>query len=301
MNFSEQPSSKQWAGLKYRGEKFAEVWFKPDGQPLALAFRIPQESFHIPGIGELLTAENLLTAVGVAAEEVESWRREDASASDADGSDSELGSPLPAPPQGVAHLNLYVHLKPPPQAVAPDEGREPAIPEAKWQDLEARWKAVLELEASMDVPRISMEGLRAELEAALRRMLTPDEKVHALNADVAQWNKAKSRVHYALPKVREFIHRSTWATGTPERKRLEELFKSHIRRRKPFAEMDKTAEQLENLLKDWQVLSAHGTSVHQECKGVAVDVQGALRTLQSGAAANAVKQRGATIAKSKFF
>ena len=73
--------------------------------------------------------------------------------------------------------------------------------------------------------------VRAEMEASSRRTLTPDEKVHALNADVAHWNKAKSRVHYALPKVREFIHRSTWAAGALERKKLEELFRSHIRPR----------------------------------------------------------------------
>ena len=300
MNFAEHPPSKQWAALKYRGEKFAEVWFQPEGQPLALTFRIPQGSFQIPGIGELLTAENLLKAVGIAAEEVESWRHEGASPSGTDEPHSEFGNPLP-PPQDVAHLNLYVRLKPPPPAVAPDAGREPEIPEAKWQDLEARWKAILEWEASMDTLRISMEGLRAEMEASSRRMLTPDEKVHALNADVAQWNKAKSRVLYALPKVREFIHRSTWAAGAPERKKLEELFKSHIRPRIPFPRMDEAAEQLDNLLKDRQVLSGHGASVHQECKSVAADVQGALRTLQSNAAANATKQRGATIQKSKFF
>ena len=300
MNFAERPPSTQWADLKYRGEKFAEVWFKPEGQPLALAFRIPQGSFQIPGMGDLLTTENLLKAVGIATEEVESCRQEGASPSGADGSRSELGHPLPPAPPDIAHLNLYVRLKPPPQAVAPDESREPEIPEAKWQDLEARWKAVLELEASMDTLRISMEGLRAELEASLGRMLTPDEKVHALNADVAQWNKAKSRVHYALPKVREFIHRSTWAAGAPERKKLEELFKSHIRPRIPFPQVDKVAEQLEDLLKDRQVLSAHGVSVYQECKSVAADVQGALRTLQSNAAANATKDRGATISKASF-
>ena len=43
-------------------ERFAEVWFKPEGEPLALTFRIPQESFHIPGMGQLLTADNLLKA-----------------------------------------------------------------------------------------------------------------------------------------------------------------------------------------------------------------------------------------------
>ncbi len=301
MNFAERPPSTQWADLKYRGEKFAEVWFKPEDQPFALTFRIPQGSFQIPGIGDLLTTENLLKAVGIATEEVESWRQEGASHSGTDGSCSDLGNPLPPPPQDIVHLNLYVRLKPPPQAAAPDEDREPEIPEAKWQDLEARWKAVLELEASMDTLRISMESLRTEMEASSRRTLTTDEKLHALNADVAQWNKAKSRVLYALPKVREYIHRSTWAAGAPKGRRWRNSSRATFDLGFSFPQVDKVAAQLEDLLKDRQALSAHGTSVFHECKGVAADVQGALRTLQSSAAANATKDRGATIAKSKFF
>ena len=207
MNFSEQPPSKQWATLKYRGEGFAEVWFKPEGEPFALTFRIPPKSFHIPGMGQRLTTENLLKAVGIATEEVESWRHEGASHSGGDGLGSELSRPLSPPPQDVAHLNLYVNLKPPPQAVAHEESRGPEIPEEKWQQLAARWNAILGVEASMDALRMSMEALRAEMEASARKTLTADEKVHALNADVAQWTKAKSRVVFALPKVREFIHR----------------------------------------------------------------------------------------------
>src|SRR5262249_34023387 len=148
-----------------------------------------------------------------------------------DGPDSELGNPLPPPPQDVTHLGLHVTLKPPPQPVAPDESGGPEIPEARWQDLETRWNPILGLEASMGALRMSMEARRAEMEASSRKILTPDEKVHALNADIAQWNKAKSRVLFALPKAKEFIHRATWATGTPERKMLEELFKNHIRPR----------------------------------------------------------------------
>src|SRR5262249_22587048 len=156
-------------------------------------------------------------------------------------------------------------LRPAP-ATAPEESGEPEVPESKWQDLEARWNAILGLEASVDTLRISMESLRSEMEAASRQTLTAEEKVNALNADVAQWNKSKSRVVYALPKVREFIHRSTWATGTPERKRLEEIYKNHIRPRAPFPGMDQVLEQLESLLKDRQVLSAQGVAVYQECK-----------------------------------
>jgi hypothetical protein len=302
VNFSERPPSKQWAALKYGGEQFAEVWFKPEGEPLALTFRIPQGSFQIPGMGQLLTTENLLTAVGIATEEVESWHHEGASLSDVNGSHSELRLPLPPPSPDVPHLNVYVSLKPSPQTVAPDESREPKIPEAKRQELEARWKAILELEASIDTLRISMEGLRTEMETSSRKTLTGEEKVHALNSDVAQWNKAKSRVLYALPKAREFIHRSTWAAGAPERKKLEEFFKHHIRTRTPFPEMDKVADQLDNLLRDRQVLSAHGVMVYQECKSISVEIQGVFRTLQSNAAANALKKkRSENDASSRFF
>ena len=101
MSFAEWPPSKQWAALTYRGEPLAEVWFKPEGEPFALMFRISRESFHIPGMGQRLTAENLLRAVGVATEKVESWRHEGASRSGMNGSHSELGHPLPPPATGA--------------------------------------------------------------------------------------------------------------------------------------------------------------------------------------------------------
>src|SRR5688572_12338699 len=151
VNFSDKPPSKQWAALTYKGEPFAEVWFKPEGEPFALTFRIPRESFHLPGMGQLLTTENLLKAVGIAATEVASWCHEG-------GSPSNLGRPLPPPPQDVPHLNLSVTLKQP-QTVAPNQRCEAEIPEAKWQALEARWNAILGLEASVDTLRISMESL----------------------------------------------------------------------------------------------------------------------------------------------
>jgi hypothetical protein len=295
VNFSEQPPSKQWAALKYRGETIAEVWFKPEGEPFALALRIAEKSFQVPDLDQHLTIEKLLKAVGIATEEVEAWRLEGASHPSTDGLDSEFRRPLSPPPEDVAYLQLHFTLKSPPDAAAPDE-----IPEARWQQLEARWNTILGLEASIETLRMSMESLRSELEAAASKALTADEKVHALNADVAQWNKAKSRVHYALPKAREFIHRSVWAAGTPERKRLGELFKTHVGPRVPFPEMDRLPEQLEYLLKDRQILSAQGVAVYQECKGVSAAVQGALRTVQSNAAANAIKKRGETRARGKF-
>src|SRR5262249_42031236 len=148
---------------------------------------------------------------------------------------------------------------------------------------------------------ISMEGLRTELEGEWNRMLRTEEKQHALAADVVQWNKAKSRVHYALPKAREFIHRATWAKGTPEWKRLEELFKNPMGVPIPVAQLDRVREELEHLRKDRQVLSAQGAAVYQECKTISAEIQAALRRLQSNAAARAVQKKGATGPKGKSF
>jgi hypothetical protein len=178
---------------------------------------------------------------------------------------------------------------------------EPEIPPEKWQALEAVWKTILGLEASIDSSRLSMDGLRTEMETAYKKSLGVEEKLHGLQADVAQWNKAKGRVHYALPKVKEFIHRATWAVAVPERKRLEEIYKNHIEPRIPLPEVDQVREQLEHLQKDRQVLFAQGNAVSQECRGIVGEIQRALSTLQRNAADNARRKRDAKRQKGKHF
>ena len=241
--------------------------------------------------------ENLLKAVGITTEEVESWQDEDVSHSGLNEASTERSRPLSPPLPDVPHLTLCVSLKAP-QSIALDErgepeipeaaitpvpretetatdvGGEPEIPEATWQFLEARWNAILGMEAGVDNLRMSMDGLRSEMEAAARKALPLEVKVNALSADVVQWNKAKSRIHYAVPKVREFIHRATWATGTPERKKLTELFETHIQPRIPFPRIDDMMVQFEGLLKDRQNLYAQGMTVYQECKGICAECQG---------------------------
>jgi hypothetical protein len=137
------------------------------------------------------------------------------------------------------------------------------------------------LEAGVDNLRISMEGLRAEMDAAARKTLPLDVKVNALSADVAQWTKAKGRLHYAAPKAREFIHRATWATGTPERKKLTEFVESHIQPRVPFPRVEEVLAQFEGLLKDRQTLYGQGMAAYQECKSLVAECQAALRTYRA--------------------
>jgi hypothetical protein len=287
VNFSEQAPSKEWAGLKYHGERIADVWFKPEGEPFALTFRIPQTSFQIPDVRQRLTTENLLKAVGLATEDVESCHHGSCE------SLAELGQPLPPPPQDEAHLHVHVRMKAPAQAVDHDSSCTSEIPAEKWQEAEARWNAILGVEAAMDTLRISMESLRSEMDAASRHMLATEEKQHAVSADMAQWTKVRSRLVYALPKLREFIHRATWALGTPERKKLEEFFKSADRSQVSLAELEEVQKQLDGLLKERQVLSTLGATVYQDGKRLTGDVQGALRTLRSNSAANAQKKKNA--------
>lgn len=319
VNFSEQPPSKQWAALKYGGEKVAEVWFKPEGEPLALTLRIPRESFHLPEVAQRLTAENLLKAVGVAAEQVESCRHEGASPSDVGGSAPELRHPLPSPPPELTHLSVHVRLKAPlpsPQPSPPvgsgqgegaagesgdQESVDPEVLAKTWLNLQTRWRAVLGLEATIDTARLTVGGLEREMQTLSQKTLTPEEKLHGLNADVAQWNQAKSRAHFGMPKAREFVHRATWAQGDADRKRLVELFKNDARPDMPFSQMTALVEELEHLVKQRQVLSAHGVSAQQECKRICDDIRRAYQTLKSNAAANADRKRRAAGPKGKFF
>src|SRR5262245_31710179 len=105
------PPSKQWASLKFRGERFADVWIKPEGDPFALTFRIPQESFELSGVGPHLTLANLLMAVGTQPDEVESWRVND----ELQNANLDVHQVLSAPAQDVRHLDLHVRIKQPVQ------------------------------------------------------------------------------------------------------------------------------------------------------------------------------------------
>jgi hypothetical protein len=178
---------------------------------------------------------------------------------------------------------------------------EQEIPLETWQTLEVVWKTILGLEAAIDTSRLSMDGLRAEMEAGSKKVLTVEEKLHALQADVVQWDKAKGRIHYALPKVREFLHRATWALGVPERKWLEDIFKNHTGQRPRIAEANKVRETLEHLQKDRQVLSAQGNAVAQECRSIIAETQRTLNALQRNAADNARRKRDAKRQKGKHF
>jgi hypothetical protein len=235
--------------------------------------------------------------VAIAPEEVESWRHGEVAHSGMHGTNPLFKNSLSPPPQHETHLEFCVRLKPPPETVADSDSRELAISSAKWQDLETRWKTILSLEAAMDTLRISMECLLIEMESRWKKPLTMEEKTYAPRADVAQWNKAKNRVHNAVPKMKDFIHRSIWSMGSPERKRLEELYNGHIQPRIPFPKIDEVLKQLDELRKDRLVLSAHGKTVYQECRGIAAELQGALRTIQY----NAQKKKGASGSKGRYF
>jgi hypothetical protein len=257
---------------------------------------------------------------------VESWHHGDDAHPGNNGAHPDFKMALPPPPPDVHHVEIHVRLKPgvrdqdsgirsqetgirrqesvtsslspDPCPLTPDAGG-PEISAAQWQDLEALWKGILGLEATVDALRASMESLLNEMESSLRRSLTIEEKSYALRADVTQWERAKTRLQFALPKMRDFIHRAVWALGAPERKRLDEVHKDHIQPHVPVPQMNQLLKQLEDLRKDRQILSELGRTVHQECKGISANVQGALRTLQNNAV-NAQRKKSGGGSKGRF-
>jgi hypothetical protein len=169
----------------------------------------------------------------------------------------------------------------------------------QWQSLDALWSAILGLEAGVDaLPRhgrsAGRDGGRVPLAAG------GEGEAHALQAGIAQWTRAMSRLHHALPKVREFIHRATWAAAAAERKRLGELVRDHVEPRVPLPGVGRVRERLEHLQKDRQVLAAQGNAVAHECRGVLAKVQRPLGTLQRNAADRVRKKRVTGRLKGKY-
>jgi hypothetical protein len=297
---SEQVPSNEWTPLEHLWEDIADAWFKPDGDASTFMFRVPADRWATDNASPPLTVEALLDAAAIATDEVQSWRFGDTAEAAESWTNSGVTHTLPPPAPGATYLTVYVHMKPQAPPAVLDESADGDVPPEKWQALEATWRAILGLEATIDALRLGMGGLGSEMETAFKRSMTVEEKVNALQSDIAQWNKGKSRVHYALPKLREFIHRATWASAAPERKRLEELIQQYIEPRIEFAELDVTREQLGHLQKDRQVLLAQGNAVNQECRGILAEIQRAFSTLQRNAAERARKQKDARRTKGKY-
>jgi hypothetical protein len=198
-------------------------------------------------------------------------------------------------------VNSSDEVPSPDQDAVHGEGSVPEVPPEQWQALEAIWRTIMGLEVSIDSLRLAVDGLRLEMETAFKKTLPVEDKLHALQSDVVQWTKAKSRVHYALPKAREFIHRAIWAAGLAERQRLEGVVKNHIEPRIPLPDMDQLRRDLEHLQKDRQVLFGQGSSVQQECRGFLAEIQRCLAALQRNAADNARRKRSASREKGKHF
>jgi hypothetical protein len=285
-------TSTDWTTLTLDGEPIAEAWRMPEGEGVTVVFLVPRGRLETESP---VSIDLLLQIAGISPVEVDSWRLGDDSRAGADASD--LGSPLPPPAPDDDQLTVYVRLRP----MVESDGEVEDVPLEKWQALDALWKAITLLESSIDTVRMGMEGLRNELDSTAKRPLAVEEKLNALQADVAQWTKAKSRVHHALPKVREFIHRATWALTVAERKSIGEIVKNHIEPRVPFAGVDRLRERLEHLQKDRQVLLASGNAVHQDCRGILGEIQRATASLQRNAAERAKKKRSAGREKGKHF
>jgi hypothetical protein len=299
VDVSERAPLNEWVPLSHTGEEIGEARLEPEGDGFTLVVQIPRGRLEPAAASQPLTIETLLEAAATSADDVESWCVGDVFHARTDGTDPELSRPLPPPPPHETYLTVFIQLKSPADLGDQTEGHDPDESLKTWQAMEAIWRSILGLETSIDTLRLSMESLRLELEAAFKKSLVVEEKVHALQADVLQWNKAKNRVHFALPKVREYIHRATWALAVPERKRMDEVVRTHIEPRVPLPDVDHVREQLGHLQKDRQVLFGQGNSVYQEGRAILAEIQRALSTLQRNAADRARAKRSAGREKGK--
>ncbi len=140
----------------------------------------------------------------------------------------------------------------------PRESGGQEIPPEKWQALEVLWKTILGLEASIDSSRLSMDGLRGEMEAAFKKALTVEEK---LNACKPTWpSGTRPRAASITPSRKcEFIHRAHLVSGCSRTEEARGDLQEPRRAADPLPGLDQVREQLEHLQKDRQVLLRRAT------------------------------------------
>jgi hypothetical protein len=271
-------TTPEWSPLDHLLDEIADAWYRPEGERSLFRFRVARER-----LAESVTIERLLAAASIPVEEFESCRI-------GDDFHNDLSMSL-NPIDGEAFCEIEVATKPRSDDEIVVESESGEITADVWHALETAWKSIATLESTIDGLRLSMGGLASEMDSAFKRPLSTEDKLHALQADMAQWSKAKSRITYSLPKVREFVHRATWAAAAEDRRQLAAIAKQHIEPRVPFANPNETRRKLELLLKDRQVLLAQGNAVNQECRSILSEVQRAASTLQRNASERAKNKR----------
>ena len=282
MDFSKRAPSTKWTTLTYEGAVVAQVWFKPEGNPVGLQFLMPTRAFQLPDLENHLTMANLLKTVQIELKEIQSWTCSGIVHEGMNGTNPDFNKRIGPSSNSSDPVPIDVLL---------NSGHASEITPEQWNDLASRWDKIALLESEISRIRTEAERLCAKLDSLWNTTLTLEDK-YASRLDIAKWEEAKKRIPHLRPELIGFLKswNSIAAASIETKSRFVELIKT---RNSSFSqmEMSNALNELESIRKNRQVWISRGNDLCNLAQGVMSRAQVVLGQLKSSAKANFARKK----------
>ncbi len=269
--FASRMPSTAWEPLALpgSGEHLLWLWFRPPHLPHGVLVRLPPNFETYAGRLQL-TPRSILALLGLDASSLAAWF-----VFGSPGLPAALDLPLPAVPAGlppelafVAHtmpLPTYPAMQPmsPQPAVAVPAGPTavPAsVPAAGSADqllarIDSEWTTSITLERQLSGLRKKVSSLLGKL-SALDKGLTPEERLHADNADVKDWEEARRWLRDVSSRAQRYVkeHDIGITSMAGRRRSLEETYRTVVEPRQAQPGLESVLREFDAYRKSLQTL-----------------------------------------------
>jgi len=270
--FANRPPSSGWepVPLPDSPQHTLWIWFRPPHLPSGAIVRLPPELATYPA-RTALTFRWLLNLAGIDPNTLAMWYVFGTPVQNAPGMQSALDAVVPLPPQGaqpeiafVTHMQpAMVQPMPMPMQAAPQQMPQPAMAApvhfsadavpltAETQKMllriESEWQSCISLERQLAGLRKKVTGLLGKLNS-LDKELKPEERLHADNADIKDWQDARRWLRDVSNRAQRFVkeHDIGITSMAGRRRGFEETYRTVIEPKKPVAGM-------ENMLREFDM------------------------------------------------
>ncbi len=260
--FASRPPSSGWeqVALPNSEQHVLWIWFRPPQMPSGVIVRLPPDLVSYPARNGL-TFRWLLNLTGIDPNALAMWYVFGTPMQHASGSQAALDAVVPAPPQGaqpeiafVTHMQPAM-MQPMPMQPVPQPMAQPAMadpvhfstdavaltPETQKMLLriESEWQSCISLERQLAGLRKKVTGLLGKLNS-LDKDLKPEERLHADNADVKDWQDARRWLRDVSNRAQRFVkeHDIGVTSMAGRRRGFEETYRTVIEPKKPVAGME---------------------------------------------------------------
>lgn len=298
--FAYRQPSATWEQIPLPGQSghCVWVWFRPPQMPNGAIVRLPAELDGYPGRAQL-TVRWLLSLTGMDPQTLAMWYVFGTPYQNAPHMQAALDAAIPQPPAGVQPEIAFVahaaaplmpqqpmpmphgvpmqHMPHMQQPMLPQQNFDGAVPQFSNQTvsmspevekllhrIEAEWHSCITLERQLAGVRKKVTGLLSKIQG-LDKELSPEERLHADNADVKDWQQARRWLKDVSNRANRYVkeHDIGVTSMAGRRKKFEETYKTVIEPKRPVAGLDGMLREFDSYRKSLNTLLNNMNNAYQ--------------------------------------